>query len=227
MKKQSKNKQYGTTFKIKAILLSDCVGVKNAAAELGIPYRKLVYWRCKRERFGERAWSDKYLEKQNRKLKAKTYTLEERQRLSEKLMSVLNCNSVIKPHEMVVDTAVNRAPEFYKAPDYSTDDPQADYEEGDFLYNALDDKDAKPFLLRAAHAGIAAAQYELGCFYYYGTYDSESKPDLNLAEVWIREVLKNKTAGNNLLHCAEKMLHIIQTAKEWAKNAGQNTTSKH
>ena len=158
------------------------------------------------------------MEKQNkvshgRKIKAKTYTLEERQRLSEKLMNVLNCDSVIKPHELVVDTSVNRAPEFYKAPDYSTDDPQADYEEGDFLYNALDDKDAKPFLLRAAHAGIAAAQYELGCFYYYGTYDPESKPDLNLAEVWMQEALNNKNANAKLRHAAEEMLKTIRKDK--------------
>ena len=164
MKKQSKSKQYDTTFKIRAILLSDEIGVKNAAAELGIPYHKLAYWRCKRERFGERAWSDKYLEKQNRKLKAKTYTAEERRRFSEMLVRTM-CGSEIKPHKMVVDTTVNRAPEFYKTPDFSTDDPLTDYEEGDFLYNALDDKDAKAFLLRAAHAGIAAAQYELGCFF--------------------------------------------------------------
>ena len=213
MKKQSKSKQYDTTFKIRAILLSDEIGVKNVAAELGIPYHKLAYWRCKRERFGERAWSDKYLEKQNRKLKAKTYTAEERQRLAEQLMSVLNYNSVIKPHEMVVDTTVNRAPEFYKAPDFSTDDPLADYEEGDFLYNALDDKDAKAFLLRAAHAGIAAAQYELGCFYYYGTYEDETVIDLNLAEVWMQEALNNKTANAKLRHAAEELLKTIRKDK--------------
>ena len=210
MKKQSKNKQYDKTFKIKAILLSDSVGVKKAAAKLGITYHKLAYWRHIRERFGERAWSDKYLEQKARKIKAKTYTLEERQQFAEKLMSVLNYNSVMKPHELVVDTTVNKAPAFYKAPDFSTDDPLADYEEGDFLYNGLDDKDAKPFLLRAAHAGIAAAQYELGCFYYYGTYEDETVIDLNLAEVWMQEALNNKNANANLRHAAEEMLKTIR-----------------
>ena len=158
--------------------------------------------------------TNKNLEKQNRKLKEKTYTPEERQRLAEKLMSVLNCNSIIKPHELVVDTTVNRAPVFYKAPDFSTDDPLADYEEGDFLYNALDDKDAKAFLLRAAHAGIAAAQYELGCFYYYGTYESERVIDLNLAEVWMQEALNNKNANATLRHAAEEMLKTIRKDKK-------------
>ena len=157
--------------------------------------------------------TEKKFEKQDKITKAKTYTLEERQRLAEQLMSVLNYNSVIKPHEMVVDTTVNRAPEFYKAPDFSTDDPLADYEEGDFLYNALDDKDAKAFLLRAAHAGIAAAQYELGCYYYYGTYESETVIDLNLAEVWVQEALNNKNANAKLRHAAEEMLKMIRKDK--------------
>ena len=212
MKKQSKNKQYDTTFKIRAILLSDDIGVKNAAAELGIPYQKLAYWRCKRERFGERTWSEKYLEKQDRKLKEKSYTPEERQRFTEKLLRVIKREPAVKPHELVIDTTVNRAPELYKAPDFSTNNPLADYEEGDFLYNALDDKDAKAFLLRAAHAGIAAAQYELGCFYFYGTYEDGTARDLNLAEVWMQEVLNNKTADAKLRHAAEEVLKMIRQA---------------
>ena len=157
--------------------------------------------------------TNKNLEKHDKQNKERTYTLEERQRLAEQLMRVLNYNSVINPHEMVVDTTVNRAPEFYKAPDFSTDDPMSDYEEGDFLYNALDDKDAKAFLLRAAHAGIAAAQYELGCFYFYGTYEDETVIDLNLAEVWMQEALNNKNANAKLRHAAEEMLKMIRKDK--------------
>lgn len=218
MNKQSKTKQYDITFKIKAILLSDDIGVKNAAAKLDVPYPTLAYWRHSRERYGERTWSAKYLEKRDREFKAKIYTPEERKRLSERLLSVINSEPTIKPHELVVDTTINRAPEFYKAPDFSTDDALADYEEGDFLYNGLDDKDAKAFLLRAAHAGIATAQYELGCFYYYGTYEDETVIDLNMAEVWMQEVLKNKTANTELLRAAEEMLKEIRNEKGKAGN---------
>ena len=213
MKKQDK-KQYDRYFKIGAVMLSDDIGVKNAAAQLGVPYHKLAYWRRKRgERFGEQPWSDKYYEKEEKakKRRGKVSTMEERQRLDAIFEKLLKDETQYKHHEFVVDTTRNRAPEVYKAPDSSTDDSEADYEEGDFLYDALDSKDAKPLLLRAAHAGIAAAQYQLGCFYFYGVYEDETVTDLNLAVIWMKEVLQNKSAGSKLMHRAEEMLQEIQT----------------
>ncbi len=213
MNKQIKSKQYDTTFKIKAILLSDGIGVKKAAAESGVPYHTLAYWRHSRDRYGEQTWSAKYLEKRSRKIKAKICTHEERKRFAERLLHMINCGPAVKAHELVVDITINRAPELYKAPDFTTDDALADYKEGDFLYNALDHKDAKAFLLRAAHAGIPAAQYELGSLYYYGTYEDEAIIDLNMAEVWMIEILKNTTANNKILRAAEEMLKMIRKGK--------------
>ena len=273
MKKQN-ILHYDRNFKIGAVMLSDEIGLKNAAGELGVSYYRLAYWRQHRGRLGfQLPWSETYYKKEEKKQTAKAkkwknreFTMEERQRIIDAVLG--NSDEFeYRPHEYVVDTTLNRAPEFYKVPDYSTTDPEADYKEGDFLYNCVDNKDAKAFFLRAAHAGIAAAQYELGCFYYYGTYDSESKTDLNVAEVWMKEVLNNKSADDKLIHCAEQLLQEIRTkqreamlrylpedlqkqqqavldkekaekekqkreklinyAKEWAKHAGQNTTSKH
>ena len=68
MDKRIKSKQYDTTFKIKAILLSDDIGVKKAAAESGVPCHTLAYWRHRRDRYGEQTWSAKYLEKEVEKL---------------------------------------------------------------------------------------------------------------------------------------------------------------
>jgi len=42
-------KQYSKEFKEEAMKLSDEIGVKNAAAQLGIPYYTLAEWRNKRK----------------------------------------------------------------------------------------------------------------------------------------------------------------------------------
>lgn len=43
---------YEKSFKEEAIKLSDEIGVKNAAAQLGIPYYTLSGWRNNREKYG-------------------------------------------------------------------------------------------------------------------------------------------------------------------------------
>ncbi len=78
------------------------------------------------------------------------------------------------------------------------------------MFNALDNNECKEYLLRAAHAGIAAAQYELGCFYFYGTYNPDSKTDYNLAEVWLRDVLNNSSADAQLIHCTKIILKELR-----------------
>lgn len=107
MNKQIKSKKYDTTFKIKAVLLSDGIGVKKAAAESGVPYHTLAYWRHCRDRYGERTWSAKYLEKRDRKNKAKICTLEERKRFAERLLHMINCGPAVKSH---VHTMLERDP---------------------------------------------------------------------------------------------------------------------
>ena len=47
--------QYDKTFKEQAMKLSDEIGVRNAADQLGIPYFTLSDWRRKRKQYGKAA----------------------------------------------------------------------------------------------------------------------------------------------------------------------------
>ncbi len=46
---------YDKEFKEEALRLSDEIGLRKAAAQLGIPYYALSNWRCKRKLYGEGA----------------------------------------------------------------------------------------------------------------------------------------------------------------------------
>ena len=48
--------QYDKTFKLEAIQLSDEIGVKKAAEQLGISYYTLTDWRHKRNKFSTQAF---------------------------------------------------------------------------------------------------------------------------------------------------------------------------
>lgn len=48
--------QYDKTFKAEAVRLSDEIGVKNAASQLGISYYTLSGWRQKRSKYGQNAF---------------------------------------------------------------------------------------------------------------------------------------------------------------------------
>jgi transposase len=47
---------YDKQFKEEAVRLSDEVGVKKAAQQLGIPYYTLADWRSQRKQYGEKAY---------------------------------------------------------------------------------------------------------------------------------------------------------------------------
>lgn len=47
---------YDNNFRMEAVKLSDEVGVKKAAEQLGIPYYTLTTWRSKRNAFGDQAY---------------------------------------------------------------------------------------------------------------------------------------------------------------------------
>ena len=49
-------RKYDKEFKEEAVKLSDEIGVKQAAAQLGIPYYSLAEWRKKRKAFGDHAF---------------------------------------------------------------------------------------------------------------------------------------------------------------------------
>lgn len=46
---------YDKEFKEEALRLSDEIGLRKAAEQLGIPYYTLSNWRCKRNMYGEQA----------------------------------------------------------------------------------------------------------------------------------------------------------------------------
>lgn len=48
--------QYDNSFKLEALALSDEIGVRKAADQLGIPYYTLADWRHKRRHEGESAF---------------------------------------------------------------------------------------------------------------------------------------------------------------------------
>ena len=49
-------RKYNKEFKEESVKLSDEIGVKQAAAQLGIPYYSLAEWRQKRKAFGDHAF---------------------------------------------------------------------------------------------------------------------------------------------------------------------------
>lgn len=49
-------RKYDKEFKEEAVKLSDEVGVKQAAAQLGVPYYSLSEWRQKRKAYGDHAF---------------------------------------------------------------------------------------------------------------------------------------------------------------------------
>lgn len=62
--------KYNKSFKLEALRLSDEIGVKKAAAQLGIPYYTLAEWRQNRskERTDSSTMSDDELRKRNKDL---------------------------------------------------------------------------------------------------------------------------------------------------------------
>ena len=49
-------RQYDKQFREEAVRLSDEVGMRKAAEQLGIPYYTLAEWRQKRKAYGEKAY---------------------------------------------------------------------------------------------------------------------------------------------------------------------------
>ena len=93
-----------------------------------------------------------------------------------------------KPHEKVVDTTVERAPEYYgNLSDVISLVPQEDCQKGlEHLHNR-EYRAAHACFLMAARAGYAEGQYRLGSLYLYGR---GVNVDYNLAECWFRQAAK-------------------------------------
>ena len=93
-----------------------------------------------------------------------------------------------KPHEKVVDTTIDRAPEFYGSlASVISLVPQEDCKKGLEHLHKREYREAHAYFLIAARSGYAEGQYRLGSLYLYGR---GVNVDYNLAECWFWEAAK-------------------------------------
>ena len=86
--------KYDKSCKLEAIDLSDEIGVKKAADQLGIPYHTLYDWRKSRNRYSDKAFigsGNKYVpaDEKDRKILELEHELRESQRSNEILKEAL------------------------------------------------------------------------------------------------------------------------------------------
>lgn len=127
----------------------------------------------------------------------------------------------------VKDTTQNRAPYFYQAPDLSSENPEEDFAKGMHIINHRIEEwyfDGKQLLLKAANAGHAKAQFMLGHFNLEGWDWFETK-DINYAETWLTEAIKNGLCGEELL-MAQKDLQKIKDGREWERKQIKESKSR-
>lgn len=97
-----------------------------------------------------------------------------------------------KPHEKVIDTTFDRAPEFYDGfKSLVTNDPQAECKKGLEHLHRREYMEAHVCYLKAVRAGSSEGCYRLGSLYMYGR---GLRTDYNLAEIWFREAAKGEYA---------------------------------
>ena len=118
-----------------------------------------------------------------------------------------------KPHEKVIDTTFDRAPEFYDGlKNLVTDDPQAECKKGlEHLHRGKgyvweEYMKAHVCFLKAARAGFSEGYYRLGNMYMYGRCYST---DYNMAECMFREAAKGDFAEQ-----AADALKILERYRE-------------
>lgn len=118
-----------------------------------------------------------------------------------------------KPHEKVIDTTFDRAPEFYDGlKNLVTDDPQAECKKGlEHLHRGKgyvweEYMKAHVCFLKAARAGFSEGYYRLGNMYMYGRCYST---DYNMAECMFREAAKGDYAEQ-----AADALKILERYRE-------------
>ena len=97
-----------------------------------------------------------------------------------------------KPHEKVIDTTWDKAPEFYDGfKDLFTDNPQAECKKGLEHLHRSEYMEAHVCFLKAVRVGSSEGSYRLGSLYMFGR---GVRTDYNLAEVWFREAAKGEFA---------------------------------
>ena len=100
----------------------------------------------------------------------------------------------------VKDTTKDRAPAFYQAPDFSSENPEKDFEEGKYIMenDLMNWRKGKLLLLKAAHNGHVRAQFMLGCLYRKG-WNVYAFFDYTMAEIWLQEAIQNGLSGEDLV----------------------------
>ena len=111
----------------------------------------------------------------------------------------------------VKDTTKDRAPVYYQAPDFSSENPEKDFEEGKYIMenDLINWRKGKLLLLKAAHNGHAKAQFLLGNIWHRRFWDFNTNQDLNMAEIWLQEAIQNGLSGKDL-NIAKLKLHEAQ-----------------
>ena len=84
--------QYDKEFKLQALQLSDEIGTKSAAEQLGINYHTLYEWRKKRKAYGDKAFVGSGhqippLSEKDRRIKELEAELRETRRANERLVN--------------------------------------------------------------------------------------------------------------------------------------------
>ena len=151
----------------------------------------------------------------NRMMQKAKEQVEKKNRWWEKLMEFTSeiRRDKRKPHEKVIDTTFDRAPEFYDGlKNLVTDDPQAECKKGlEHLHRGKgyvweEYMKAHVCFLKAARAGFSEGCYRLGNMYMYGRCYST---DYNMAECMFREAAKGDYAEQ-----AADALKILERYRE-------------
>ena len=112
----------------------------------------------------------------------------------------------------VKDTTKGRAPVYYQAPDYSSENPEKDFEEGKYIMenDLMNWRKGKLLLLKAAHNGHAKAQFLLGDIWNRRFWLFNADQDLNMAEIWLQKAVQNGLSGEDLNKAKSELYDVQQ-----------------
>ena len=115
----------------------------------------------------------------------------------------------------VKDTTKDRAPVYYQAPDFSSENPEKDFEEGKYIMenDLMNWRKGKLLLLKAAHNGSAKAQFLLGNIWHRSFWLFNADQDLNMAEIWLQKAVQKGLSGEDLIK-AKSELHDVQSQRQ-------------
>ncbi len=154
----------------------------------------------------------------NRMMRKAKEQVEQKNRWWDKLMEIIKMTKKDKrkPHEKVIDTTFDRAPEFYDGfKRMTTDDPETECKKGLDHLHRQKSGDPEAYIkahvcyLKAVRAGSSEGCYRLGSLYMFGR---GVRTDYNLAEVWFREAAKGEYA--------EQAAEALRMLERYRNNGG-------